>query len=81
MTVCSGANCNELIDGLHGYCEWCDQFEGEKSDAGEVKEWIHCEQCVDGFTGHDCGEDCCCCLNPEPNVECEVCDGEGGWYE
>lgn len=52
-----------------------------KSDAGEVKEWIHCEQCVDGFTGHDCGEDCCCCLRPEPNIECEVCDGEGGWYE
>lgn len=26
---------------------------------------------------HDCGEDCCSCLEPEPNVTCDVCDGTG----
>lgn len=33
----------------------------------------------DGVSGHDCGEDCCCCLDPEDNEPCDVCEGEGGW--
>lgn len=33
--------------------------------------------CADGFSHHDCGEDCCCCLNPEPNVTCADCGGTG----
>lgn len=45
----------------------------------EYEEWVHCEHCDDGFVGHDCGEDCCPCLEPEPNVVCDICDGEGGW--
>lgn len=32
--------------------------------------------CEDGFY-HDCGEDCCPCLNPEPNTPCEECHGRG----
>src|SRR5258707_11090762 len=40
---------------------------------------IDCYQCEDGFDGHDCGEDCCCCLYPEDNVVCGVCGGRGGW--
>lgn len=37
-----------------------------------------CDDCGGtGFNGHDCGEDTCCCLNPEENVECGRCDGEG----
>ena len=28
-----------------------------------------------GF-GHDCFEDCCCCLDPEDD-KCGTCDGEG----
>src|ERR1043165_1863218 len=44
-------------------------------------EWTTCDNCGgEGTEGHDCGEDCCCCLNPEDNLECELCDGEGGWY-
>src|SRR4051812_35672501 len=32
-----------------------------------------------GFSHHECGEDCCMCLDPEPNVRCDVCNGKGGW--
>jgi hypothetical protein len=38
-----------------------------------------CDQCEDGFDGHDCGEDCCACLHPEDNVPCQYCDGTGVW--
>lgn len=43
-------------------------------------EWQECENCEEGYSYHDCGEDCCCCLNPENNVICDTCNGEGGWY-
>ena len=42
--------------------------------------WMDCGQCEDGMIGHDCGEDCCACLEPEPNMHCDVCGGAGGWY-
>ncbi len=39
-----------------------------------------CEYCGgEGVDGHDCGEDCCCCLDPEENVRCDMCGGRGGW--
>lgn len=38
-----------------------------------------CEYCEDGYDGHDCGEDCCPCLYPEDNRECQYCDGTGTW--
>ena len=39
-----------------------------------------CEQCGgDGVYGHDCGEDTCCCLDPEDNVICDACYGKGFW--
>lgn len=41
--------------------------------------WIDCYDCEDGYSDHDCGEDCCCCLHPEPNVVCDICAGRGGW--
>ena len=32
------------------------------------KEWVDCWQCGgEGWFGHDCGEDTCCCLDPEDN--------------
>ena len=47
---------------------------------GNDLEWMDCYgRCVDGYSGHDCGEDACGCLNPEDNVVCDVCDGNGGW--
>ena len=42
--------------------------------------WMECETCGgEGIDGHDCGEDCCCCADPDENVRCGICDGEGGW--
>ena len=44
-------------------------------------EWVDCWKCGgEGTTGHDCGEDCCCCLEPEDNVICDECGGAGGWH-
>ena len=47
---------------------------------GSSAYWEDCTSCEDGFDGHDCGEDCCCCLQPEENVACEYCDGEGVFH-
>jgi len=38
-----------------------------------------CEDCEDGASYHDCGEDTCCCENPMANVRCDHCGG-GGWH-
>lgn len=43
----------------------------------ETYEW-RCE-CEDGYSYHDCGEDCCACLHPEANVRCDECGGKG-WH-
>lgn len=57
---------------------------GEESQCkfcGSSVHWEECDQCGgSGYNGHECGEDTCCCLNPEDNVECDICDGEGGHY-
>lgn len=40
---------------------------------------VDCWRCVDGLLedeGCTCGEDCCCCLEPEPPT-CDVCRGKG----
>lgn len=47
---------------------------------GSSCDWTTCYNCEDGYSGHDCGEDCCCCLNPEDNVTCDICRGYGGWW-
>lgn len=51
----------------------------EKCGCGHTKDWQRdCWNCGgSGFTEHDCGEDCCCCLYPEDNVECDICEGVG----
>ena len=40
-------------------------------------EWEPCWQCFGEGGFHDCGEDSCCCLEPELNIPCDVCDWEG----
>jgi hypothetical protein len=47
---------------------------------GQGMDYEYCDQCEDGYSDHDCGEDCCACLYPEPNVTCDQCDGDGGWW-
>ena len=43
--------------------------------------WESCWKCDgEGYSHHDCGEDTCCCLHPENNVRCDICNGEGGFY-
>ena len=47
---------------------------------GSSMEFEECWNCGGTkFSYHDCGEDCCCCLDPEDNVICDICDGDGGW--
>lgn len=36
-----------------------------------------CQYCEEGYSDHDCGDDCCCCLEPENNVVCDMCEGRG----
>lgn len=47
---------------------------------GSEKMWVECDQCLDGYNGHDCGEIPCCCLDPEENLVCDICGGQGGWW-
>ncbi len=59
-----------------------DCFGGEACPiCGEEMDWQRCESCDEGFVGHDCGEDCCCCLDPEDNIKCDICDGKGGYWQ
>lgn len=46
---------------------------------GSSADFEECLECEDGYNGHDCGEDCCCCLYAEDNVVCQYCDGQCGW--
>jgi hypothetical protein len=50
------------------------------SECDSEAEWVACDQCEEGYSDHDCGEDTCCCLNPESNVVCDTCEGKGGWW-
>jgi hypothetical protein len=43
-------------------------------------DWQDCHDCGgEGYSHHDCGEDSCCCADPEDNVACGTCQGKGGW--
>jgi len=42
--------------------------------------WQECENCEDGYSSHDCGEDTCCCADPIDNVVCDICRGACGWW-
>jgi hypothetical protein len=65
---------------------WCAAFETRGSVAGDGKveggtraeEVEECSACGGtGFDGHDCGEDTCCCADPEDNIPCQFCNGTG----
>ena len=58
------------------------QWENQCARCGSSMTYVDCTNCGgEGVTDHDCGEDCCCCLHPEDNVPCDICDGEGGWWQ
>lgn len=49
---------------------------------GAEMERVTCYACGgEGVDGHDCGEDVCCCLYPEDNELCDVCNGRGRYWE
>lgn len=59
-------------------CGHTEYYEDNEQDDGTT--WRVCWDCQgERFVDHDCGEDCCVCLDPEPNVLCDTCMGEGGW--
>lgn len=47
---------------------------------GSSMMWEDCEYCDEGYDGHECGEDTCCCLYPEENMVCQICEGKNGWW-
>lgn len=55
------------------------QWDAQCARCGSTASWVDCENCDDGVSGHDCGEDSCCCLDPEENLVCQFCRGNGGW--
>ena len=60
------------------------ELTSDDDDHGQYEsgDWIECWMCGgDIYVDHDCGEDTCCCLYPEDNVVCDICDGAGGWYK
>ena len=55
---------------------------GDDRDEEPDGEWEECDECGgEGVAGHDCGEDTCACANPQENVRCQTCNGEGGWIQ
>ena len=58
------------------------RWDNQCARCGSSVHFVECEHCGgDGFGGHDCGEDCCVCAEPEENVPCDWCCGTGGGYE
>jgi hypothetical protein len=54
-------------------------WECQCARCGSSADYVRCDSCEDGYSHHDCGEDSCCCLDPEDNVPCDICQGRGGW--
>ena len=55
------------------------KIEEEAGIGGDV-EWTDCWECGgDGVNGHECGDDTCCCLDPEDNMLCHTCEDKGNW--
>lgn len=55
-------------------------YEAQCARCGSSLDFDDCEVCNgEGVDGHDCGEDCCCCLYPEDNVPCSYCHGYGSY--
>ena len=61
-------------------CHHADEMVCPVRGCGSLMEWESCWQCYGMGGFHDCGEDCCCCADPDDlNEPCMECDGRG-WY-
>lgn len=56
------------------------QWEANCARCGSDVFWVRCDECEDGFSHHDCGDDSCCCVLPIANMKCDTCQGEAGWF-
>lgn len=80
--MCGG--CGARIAGTESLCRECREQLMTGATAwdcslDDYSEWIECWNCAgEGLSDHDCGEDTCCCIDPEPNVPCDICEGAGG---
>ena len=76
----------EIIGGVEWFTiRYPDGYELEDCQCarcGGAVEFVTCWQCGgSGVDGHECGEDCCACIDPEENVPCGACDSRGGaWH-
>ena len=57
------------IDWFEGACPMCGKWEVRRAECSNF-------DCEDGYY-HDCGEDTCCCADPEPDTRCDECGGHG----
>lgn len=49
---------------------------------GSETHWEDCWHCGGEGGFHDCGEDCCCCLDKEEIThDCQECHGDGGYLQ
>ena len=49
---------------------------------GSYMERVSCWNCGGEGGFHDCGEDCCCCLDKDEITEdCTECNGDGSYLE
>lgn len=56
-------------------------WDNQCARCGSSMHLVYCDNCGgEGVSGHDCGEDCCCCAEPEENEECDWCNGRGGHW-
>ncbi len=72
----------EIRDGIEAGFDGGGWPEPTCARCGADAEFVNCSNCGgEGYSHHDCGEDCCCCINPEDNVVCNWCRGErGSWH-
>lgn len=67
----------ELEEPDIGAAPWEDEPDNDDDAFADHGQWDTCWHCHGDGGFHDCGEDCCPCADPEPNVTCPECDGTG----